>query len=157
MQYLCKSSHPPVQGITTAFFSRNAIPILMTDFTPALQKVSHTLVHFEKKNGTGTEAPMPVHFPVSFCAVNPLTPDLSILRLLTTKRRVIIRAASGASAPYIPHNSILLQTTDAFLPSSPRSTANHQALHRLCYRTSQTVGTYRALKTAVASQCLSKK
>ena len=40
---------PPVQGITTAFFSRNAIPILMTDFTPALQKVSHTLVHFGKK------------------------------------------------------------------------------------------------------------
>lgn len=76
--------------------------------------------------------------------------------LLTTKRCVIIRATSGASAPYIPHNSILLQTTDAFLPSSPRSTSNHQAFHRLCYRTSQIVGTYRALKTAVASQCLSK-
>lgn len=45
------ASHPTPQcrGITTAFFSRNAIPILMTDFTPALQKVSHTLVHFGKK------------------------------------------------------------------------------------------------------------
>lgn len=30
--------------------------------------------------------------------------------LLTTKRCVIIRAASGANAPNIPHNSILLQT-----------------------------------------------
>ena len=57
----------------------------MTDFTPALQKVSHTLVHFGKKNGTGTEAPMPVHFPVSFCAVNPLTPGLWNLRFFTEK------------------------------------------------------------------------
>ena len=40
---------PPVQGVTTAFFYRNAIPILMTVFTPALQKVSHTLVHFGEK------------------------------------------------------------------------------------------------------------
>ena len=29
--------------------------------------------------------------------------------LLTTKRCMIIRAASGATAPNIPHNSILLQ------------------------------------------------
>ena len=143
MQYLCET-FPPVQGGNV-----RKLPVY---------ERFHTLWFISgKKNGTGTEAPMPVYFPVSFCAVNPLTPGLSILRLLTTKRRVIIRVASGASAPYIPHNSILLQTTDAFLPSSPRSTANHQALHRLCYRTSQIVGTYRALKTAAASQCLSKK
>ena len=47
--------------------------------------------------------------------------------------------------------------TDAFLPSSPCSTSNRQVLHRLYYRTNQTVGMYRALKTAVAAQCLSKK
>lgn len=52
---------------------------------PCLREVSHTLVHFGEKNGTGTEAPMPVHSPISFCAVNPLTPGLPILRIFTEK------------------------------------------------------------------------
>ena len=45
------ASHPAPSagGVTTAFFSRNSIPILMTVFTPTLQKVSHTLVHFGGK------------------------------------------------------------------------------------------------------------
>ena len=38
-----------------------------------------------KKNGTGTEAPIPVPFPVSFCAVNSLAPGLPILRIFTEK------------------------------------------------------------------------
>lgn len=50
-----------------------------------IQGFSCALVHFGKMKGTKAAAPMPLHSPCSFCAVNLLTPGLSILRIFTRK------------------------------------------------------------------------
>ena len=50
-----------------------------------IQGFSCALVHFGKRKGTKAAALMPLHLPCSFCAVNLLTPGLSILRIFTRK------------------------------------------------------------------------